>query len=81
MSYLLTGIKTDQEAIKSGRSGGSRTPNSRIWSPELCQLELLTCMVNYFIFVSLWTRCLLQNLQYFLNSILSGVLRLFLVVV
>jgi hypothetical protein len=31
-------------------------------------------------FVSLWTVCLRQNRQYFLNSSLSGVVRLFFVV-
>jgi hypothetical protein len=35
--------------------------------------------INYF--VSLCKVCLLQNLQYLLNSNLSGVVRLFLVVV
>jgi len=31
--------------------------------------------------VSLCTKCLLQNLQYFFNAILSGVFRLFFVLV
>jgi hypothetical protein len=29
-----------------GRPGGTRTPSSRIWSPELYQLELLACFPN-----------------------------------
>ena len=31
---------------KVGRPGGTRTPNTRIWSPVLYQFELLACMKN-----------------------------------
>src|SRR4051812_16467616 len=59
------------------RPGGIRTPNPRIWSPLLYQLELLASM-SYF--VSRCVVCLRQRGQYFENSSLSGVVRLFLFV-
>ncbi len=77
-----------------GRPGGIRTPNPRIWSPMLYQLELLACEGKPLFqtlhasdgnrtpyFVSRWGVCLPQKRQYLLNSSLSGVVRLFLVVV
>ena len=33
-----------KENQKDGRPGGIRTPNTRIWSPMLYQLELLACI-------------------------------------
>src|SRR5574341_709529 len=70
-----------------GRPGGTRTPNGRIWSPELYQLELLACVPSHrpfrpsaYALVSLCTVCLRQNRQYFSRLSLSGVFLLFLVV-
>jgi hypothetical protein len=80
----------------AGRPGGIRTPNTRIWSPMLYQLELLAykqavgCRsmagqpvpgFSYAYLVSLCGVCLWQNGQYLLKFSLSGVVRLFFVVV
>ncbi len=36
--------------LKYGRGGEIRTPNTRIWNPLLCQLELHPCRYLYFKF-------------------------------
>lgn len=61
-------------AFFSGRPGGTRTPNERIWSPLLYQLELQA----YIYFISLCAVCFLQNLQNFFNSRRSVTFFLFL---
>ena len=58
-------------ANKDGRPGRTRTPNIRIWSPALYQLELLACTVSLMLLIylpSLCKVCLLHHLQYFFNS-------------
>ncbi len=39
-------IPFDMSLLKYGRGGEIRTPNTRIWNPLLCQLELHPC--SYF---------------------------------
>ena len=64
-------------SISCGRPGGIRTPSPRIWSPMLCQFELLACIIlNYLL--SLCGRCLPQNGQNFFSSSLEVVFFLFL---
>ena len=74
-------------ANKDGRPGRTRTPNIRIWSPALYQLELLACAMPkpssalYPTYLpSLCKVCLLHHLQYFFNSNREVVFLRFLVV-
>lgn len=70
----------------NGRPGETRTHSAWFWRPVLCHQSygpaLLIPDRHYIAYlVSLCVVCFLQNLQYFFNSNLSGVRRLFLVVV
>src|SRR6266496_1571993 len=65
---------------RSGRPGGTRTPNMRFWRPPLYQFELLACSLQKAIYrVSLCTVWARHRLQNFLSSSRSVVTFLFLV--
>jgi hypothetical protein len=69
---FIFSISVAKHLLQHGRPGGIRTPNPRIWSPPLYQLELLAFISRYF--VSLWVACLrhlAQNLfsESFPNSL------------
>ncbi len=42
-TQMQKSLVTSDEAFEYGRGGEIRTPNTRIWNPLLCQLELHPC--------------------------------------